>query len=609
MKKLNNNLVLLILIVMMSMSSIVTAAVGDSDNGRLDDEWALDLNTVYGWGWLGATPGIVDLPGVNNYGGEPNSNLEIVTGSDGIGQHWNPYVVAPGLWRAIDSLGNVEWYKNTQSDEARGSVAITDLNGDGNLEIVGGTTSGHTIEVLDRFGNFVWTFPDPPIAGGFEWSSAPAAADVNPADSNPNVTGLEVVAVHRPTCNVVVLDGDNSDGVDDGITFTGLGGYTSWTGVEGIHWDVLWKYDMGGSDCHGSAALGDIDNDGNLEVVVGSAGGNVYVLDGATGTLEATFTTGQVQASPALANIDDDPYVEMVIGDIGGTLYVFQWDGTTGTTQASLSLGSAIYSSAAIGNIDSDSKLEIVVGTYGGQVYALTSGLGQEWVYPSTGSAGTFYASPSLVDRIAGSAYEIEWQMFRHDAMRTGYRSTANPLDIYIGSMDDYLYLLNGNDGKMIDRFQTSGPIHGSPTVGDIDGDGKLNILFQSWGVVSGYTDKDRLWNVEETAIIVAIDIKPGSFPNSINRQNNGNVPVAILSSAVFDATTIDRSTVVFAGAYPLSIGKSPQDVNGDGLLDVVLHFSTQNLNLLPGDTEACLAGKTLNGQDFNGCDSVRIVK
>jgi hypothetical protein len=49
--------------------------------------------------------------------------------------------------------------------------------------------------------------------------------------------------------------------------------------------------------------------------------------------------------------------------------------------------------------------------------------------------------------------------------------------------------------------------------------------------------------------------------------------------------------------------------VNGDGLLDVVLHFNTQDLNLQPSDTEACLSGKTLIGKGIEGCDSVRIVK
>ena len=109
--------------------------------------------------------------------------------------------------------------------------------------------------------------------------------------------------------------------------------------------------------------------------------------------------------------------------------------------------------------------------------------------------------------------------------------------------------------------------------------------------------------------IVIDIDIKPGSYPNSINLKSKGNVPVSILSDSTFDATTVDRSTVVFAGASPLLIGQTPEDINYDGLLDVVLHFKTQELNLQPGDTEACLTGKTLSGQEFEGCDSVRIVK
>jgi len=67
--------------------------------------------------------------------------------------------------------------------------------------------------------------------------------------------------------------------------------------------------------------------------------------------------------------------------------------------------------------------------------------------------------------------------------------------------------------------------------------------------------------------------IMPGSYPNSINCGNGGNVPVAVFSTPDFDATTIVRDTVRFAGAPPLPIGESPQDINGDGLLDVVFDF------------------------------------
>lgn len=110
----------------------------------------------------------------------------------------------------------------------------------------------------------------------------------------------------------------------------------------------------------------------------------------------------------------------------------------------------------------------------------------------------------------------------------------------------------------------------------------------------------------------VQIDIKPGSFPNSINLGNKGNVPVGVFTGTYqaisFDATTIDSSSLVFAGAPDLGIGKSPQDLDGDGDLDMVFHFATQKLNLTATSTQATLTGKTTAGIYFEGSDSVRIV-
>jgi N-acetylneuraminic acid mutarotase len=106
----------------------------------------------------------------------------------------------------------------------------------------------------------------------------------------------------------------------------------------------------------------------------------------------------------------------------------------------------------------------------------------------------------------------------------------------------------------------------------------------------------------------IAVRVKSGDNA-PINRGSKGNTPVVVLSSATFDATTIDRSTVLFAGAPPLPIGGETADVNGDGLPDMTFHFSTQALDLPDGTTQACMAGKTTDGKSFQGCDSVRLVK
>ena len=110
---------------------------------------------------------------------------------------------------------------------------------------------------------------------------------------------------------------------------------------------------------------------------------------------------------------------------------------------------------------------------------------------------------------------------------------------------------------------------------------------------------------VETVAEPVEIDIKPGSYPNSINLKSKGLVPVAVLTTD-FDASTIDPETVLFAGASP--VRSTLEDVNGDGELDMLFHFKTQDLSLTKDSTEATLTGSTDIGQPIQGTDTVNIV-
>jgi len=110
----------------------------------------------------------------------------------------------------------------------------------------------------------------------------------------------------------------------------------------------------------------------------------------------------------------------------------------------------------------------------------------------------------------------------------------------------------------------------------------------------------------------VPIDIKPGSFPNSINMESRGTIPVAILSTPDFDATTVDKTSLTFGRTGDEDslekCTKSNEDVNGDGLLDVVCHFRTQDTGFREGDNEGILKGKTVDGIPIEGRDSVRIL-
>ena len=118
----------------------------------------------------------------------------------------------------------------------------------------------------------------------------------------------------------------------------------------------------------------------------------------------------------------------------------------------------------------------------------------------------------------------------------------------------------------------------------------------------------------------VVIDIKPGDPSNTINLNSRATIQVAILSSAEFDALTVDPASLTLApptagqaGARVVTTGRgtaitSLRDVDRDGRLDLVVHFRTQDLQLAPTDTEAVLRGTTFSGQRIRGVDSVRVV-
>lgn len=106
----------------------------------------------------------------------------------------------------------------------------------------------------------------------------------------------------------------------------------------------------------------------------------------------------------------------------------------------------------------------------------------------------------------------------------------------------------------------------------------------------------------------VTIDIEPGSFPNSINPQNEGRVPVAILGTAISDAASIDPTTVRFgaSGTEAAAVHSALEDVDGDEKMDLILHFNTQDTGIQCGHTLAFLTGETLFGQVIQGSDSIQ---
>jgi len=108
----------------------------------------------------------------------------------------------------------------------------------------------------------------------------------------------------------------------------------------------------------------------------------------------------------------------------------------------------------------------------------------------------------------------------------------------------------------------------------------------------------------------VNIDVQPGDSQPVVNLKSQGVVPVAILSTSTFDATKVNPLTVRFGrtGTEASPVHSSLQDVNGDGLLDMVLQFKTQSTGFQLGDSQATLMGRTLDGTPFRGSSTMQVI-
>jgi hypothetical protein len=139
--------------------------------------------------------------------------------------------------------------------------------------------------------------------------------------------------------------------------------------------------------------------------------------------------------------------------------------------------------------------------------------------------------------------------------------------------------------------------------------------------------DDLALGPVAPTPIEVTLDVKPDSIDNPVNiksalkakgvsRAAGGVLPVAVLADQTFDPALVDVSTVLLGD--PLLAGTvtpvkwHAEDVDSDGDLDLVIHFSLREMVLNGAidslSTSLCLHGATREGIDIEGRDDIQIV-
>lgn len=109
----------------------------------------------------------------------------------------------------------------------------------------------------------------------------------------------------------------------------------------------------------------------------------------------------------------------------------------------------------------------------------------------------------------------------------------------------------------------------------------------------------------------ITIDIAPGTIEKTIVLGSTDVVQVAVLSSFDLAPAQLDETTLLLAGASPATRaggGKTKLlDLNGDAVLDMLLQFRPNEMQLELGATDVTLEGATFSGERVRGSERVTV--
>ena len=188
----------------------------------------------------------------------------------------------------------------------------------------------------------------------------------------------------------------------------------------------------------------------------------------------------------------------------------------------------------------------------------------------------------------------------------------GNPLLFTLISEHPSVVVTSGQDG--VPPLSKSTLVLQADELANASGGGVLSAGLNSSALATAVTATISQIKVSAPPTRIAIDVKPGNAQNNVNPNTQGVLPVALLGSAALPVARLRPMTLRFgpSGTLPAHdldnsqvLAERTRDVNGDGLLDLLVHFSIPGSGITRGLTEVCMIGELDDGKFVVGCDAI----
>ena len=286
-----------------------------------------------------------------------------------------------------------------QGDSVFSTAATADLYADGNSELISGGDSSAGVAFGQTYSNggHIRIMS----SGGNAGTGNPAGGLICQYNTNQNIDRSSPAVgqfLGGGAVGIVIGDGSFYSGASDSNKVFAIN-----TGC-----GLAWSDQLNGVTAD-SPALANVQGNGQLDVVEGTAANTVYVLNGSNGAVIWTAaTTGQVIGSPVTADLTGGGYQDVIVPT---TLGIDIFDGRSGAEVATLASNYGFQSSPLVTD-DPDGHIGITGAGYGG---ANDQGFIFHWEIDNTSGSGSSVSESGA------------WPQFHHDPQLTGDAGTPGP--------------------------------------------------------------------------------------------------------------------------------------------------------------------------------------